>query len=133
MGEADSVDRAVYDALVESVGGDREFMAELLQTYFDDAANLLATMHTALAAGNAGEFRRAAHSLKSNSATFGAMALSRMAKGLEEMGKAGTLEGAAAGLAQAEAEYARVKAELQALSAPHAVAGLPTEPPQDWS
>jgi len=117
MAEADPIDRAVFDGLVESVGGDREFVAELLQTYFDDSPRLLEAMHGALAAGDAAEFRRAAHSLKSNSANFGAMALSRLAKGLEEMGKAGTLDGAAAGIAQAEVEYARVKAALQALGA----------------
>lgn len=113
MVEPDAIDRAVYEGLVESVGGDKEFVAELLQTYFDDSPKLLETMHGALAAGNADEFRRAAHSLKSNSASFGAMALSRLARGLEEMGKAGTLDGAAAGMAQAEAEYARVRAALE--------------------
>ena len=107
------IDSAVLDGLLESVGGDREFLAELLQTYFEDSPRLLETMHTALAASNADEFRRAAHSLKSNSANFGAMTLSRMAKGLEDMGKAGTLDGAAAGVAQAEAEYARVRAALE--------------------
>ena len=117
MVEPDAIDRAVFDGLVESVGGDREFLGELLETYFDDSPRLLSAMHAALAAGNADEFRRAAHSLKSNSANFGAMVLSHMAKELEDMGKAGTLEGAAARITRAEAEYERVKAALSALGA----------------
>jgi hypothetical protein len=43
---------------------------------------------------------------------MGAMALSALAKDLEMMGKAGTLEGAAPKIAQAETEYTRVKAAL---------------------
>ncbi|HNS50841.1 MAG TPA: Hpt domain-containing protein [Anaerolineae bacterium] len=117
MDERDVIDRAVLDSLLDSVGGDREFLVELLQVYFDDAPRLLASMRTALAAGSAEEFRRAAHSLKSNSASFGAMSLSRLSKGLEEMGKAGTLDGVAASLAQAEQEYARVRTALEAAAA----------------
>ena len=114
MGEMDTIDHAVLAGVLDSVGGDREFLAELIETYLDDSPRLLEAMHVALGTGNADEFRRAAHSLKSNSASLGAMPLSRQARGLEEMGKAGTLEGAAAPLAEAEAEYARVKAALQA-------------------
>jgi len=117
MSQFDPVDRAVLDGLLDSLGGDREFLVELLQTYLEDSPRLLAAMRTALLAGNAEELRRAAHTLKSNSATFGATTLSRLARSLEEMGKAGALDSAAAGLAQAEAEYARVRAALEAAAA----------------
>jgi hypothetical protein len=43
------------------------------------------------------------------------MQLSRMCKGLEEMGKAGNLDGAADCVLEAEAEYARVKSALGAI------------------
>jgi HPt (histidine-containing phosphotransfer) domain-containing protein len=113
MAESEVIDRAVLDGLLESVGGDQDFFAELAQTYFDDAPKLLATLHTALAAGDAESFRRAAHSLKSNSASFGAMQLSRMSKDLEDMGKAGTFDGAGPKIAGVEEEYARVRAALE--------------------
>jgi HPt (histidine-containing phosphotransfer) domain-containing protein len=115
--EPDVIDRAVLDSLLDSVGGDREFLAELLQAYFDDAPNLLRAMRAALVVADAEAFRRAAHSLKSNSANFGAMVLSRMCKELEDMGKAGALDGAGDRLAEAEAEYARVQPRLEALTA----------------
>jgi HPt (histidine-containing phosphotransfer) domain-containing protein len=114
MDEPEVIDRAAFNNLVESVGGDQEFLGELLQTYFDDSPRQMEAMHAALAQGNAEDFRRAAHSLKSNSANFGAMALSRLAKGLEDLGKAGTLDGAAQGVAAAEQEYLRVRAALEA-------------------
>jgi HPt (histidine-containing phosphotransfer) domain-containing protein len=114
MSEREPIDTAVLNGLLGSVGGDLEFLGELLATYFDDSPNQLATMHAALAAGDADQFRRAAHSLKSNSASFGAMALSGLCKSLEDLGKAGTLQGAGELLAQAEQEYGRVQAALQA-------------------
>jgi HPt (histidine-containing phosphotransfer) domain-containing protein len=113
MAESDTIDRAVLDDQLESVGGDREFLGELLQAYFDDAPRQFGIMRDALAAGKPDEFRRAAHSLKSNSASFGAMGLSRMCKELEDMGKAGTLDGAGVRIARAEDEYARVRAALE--------------------
>jgi HPt (histidine-containing phosphotransfer) domain-containing protein len=113
MGETDTIDFAVLAGVLDSVGGDREFLIELIDTYLDDSPRLLEAMHQALEAGNAEGFRRAAHSLKSNSASLGAMPLSRLAKELEEIGKSGTLASAPSQLAQAEAEYALVKAALQ--------------------
>ena len=109
----EAIDDKAFEELVASVGGDAEFVGELVDTYLADAPNLLAQMHDTLAAGDADSFRRAAHTLKSSSASIAALELSGMAKELEMMGRAGTLEGAAAGIAQVEAEYARVKAALE--------------------
>ena len=113
MGDQNVIDRNTLDSLLEAVGGDGEFLAELLQTYFDDTPQQFTAMHNALSAANAEDFRRAAHSLKSNSANFGAMTLSQQAKQLEDLGKAGNLELAAGPLEEAEAEYGRVKTALE--------------------
>lgn len=107
------IDREVLDKLLEAVGGDGEFLAELLETYFADTPQQFSTMQAALADGNSEEFRRAAHSLKSNSANFGAMDLSQKAKKLEEMGKSGNLDQAEVSLSDIEAEYLRVKSALE--------------------
>ncbi len=111
--ENTAIDQATFDELVASTGGDPAFIKELVDTYLTDAPELFAQMRGALAARNAEDFRRAAHSLKSNSASLGAMTLSAQAKELEMMGKAGTLEGAAARIAAADVEYTRVKAALE--------------------
>jgi CheY-like chemotaxis protein len=107
------IDRKVFDDLAASVGGDMTFLGELIDTYLNDATELLAAMRRALADGNVEEFRRAAHSLKSNSANLGAMRLSALAKELEMMAKAGALDGAADTVARAESEYAQVKVALE--------------------
>jgi len=113
MTETNVIDPTVLDGLLASTGGDMAFLAELMDTYFNDAPQLLAAMRGALADGNAEEFRRAAHSLKSNSASLGAMTLSALAKELEMMGRAGVLDGAADKLARVEAEYEQVKVALE--------------------
>ena len=71
------IDRAALDVLLETVGGDLEFLGELIGDFFDDSPQQLAAAGEALEADDAEALRRAAHSLKSNSANFGAMALSR--------------------------------------------------------
>jgi HPt (histidine-containing phosphotransfer) domain-containing protein len=105
------IDNKVFAELKENVGAD--FIGELIDTYLTDAPHMVADMHQALATGDADGFRRAAHSLKSNSATFGAMTLSALAKELEMMGKSGTLEGAPGKLTQLEAEYKKAEEELK--------------------
>ncbi|MBK5109026.1 MAG: Hpt domain-containing protein [Anaerolineales bacterium] len=113
MGNQEVIDRKVLDSLLEAVGGDGEFLTELLDTYFVDSPQQFATMHKALKDNNSEEFRRAAHSLKSNSANFGAIDLSERAKNLEDLGKEGQLEQAAVPLQEAESEYTRVKSALE--------------------
>ena len=72
---------------------------------------MLASLRSTLATRDADTFRRAAHSLKSNSHTFGAMALGAMARDLEMKG----LPADAWPLDALDAEYARAAAALTAL------------------
>jgi HPt (histidine-containing phosphotransfer) domain-containing protein len=109
------LDHSAIDNLLESVGGDREFLAELIDVYFSDSANLFGEMRESLAAGDADRFRRAAHSLKSNSASFGATALAELARTLEEKGKVNHLGDASPLLEAAAAEYERVRPALEAV------------------
>ena len=108
------LDQAALASLLEMTGGDQVFLAELIDTYGDDGRTLLATMQTALGRGDAAELRRAAHSLKSNSATFGAAHLAALCQELEARGKASRLDGSAELLARAEAEFDRVAEALRA-------------------
>jgi CheY-like chemotaxis protein/HPt (histidine-containing phosphotransfer) domain-containing protein len=107
------LDPAALDRLVE-MGGDAGFLEEMIESFLKDAPHLLTTMRQALKHGDAAKLRMAAHTLKSDSADFGAMDLSGFCKKLEMMGKVGILEGAADLLAQVEAEYERVKRALEA-------------------
>ncbi len=73
---------------------------------------MLAELRAALAAGSAERFRRAAHSLKSNANTFGALRLGEMARELE----LGGLSADAAPIDALQAEYDRAAAALQELT-----------------
>lgn len=79
------IDKGIFDELKQMSGA--EFINELIDTFLDDAPKLVSEMRAALAAQDADSFRRAAHSLKSNAATFGAVKLAELAKGLELLGK----------------------------------------------
>ncbi len=115
MTESSVIDQGALDALLASLGGDDEFLAELMQDYFSDAPDQLAAMETSLAGGDGEGLRRAAHSLKSNSTTFGATTLACMCKELEDLGKSGPLDGAGTMIAQAAAEYERVRLALDTI------------------
>ena len=62
---------------------------------------------------NADDWRRAAHSLESTSATFGVVVLSAVARELECRARDGVLEAAAGLIARAEAELVEAKVALE--------------------
>ncbi len=104
------IDRTVFAELQSTAGAD--FAAELVGTFFEEAPQMLAEMRAALAAGSAERFRRAAHSMKSNAHTFGAMALGEQARALE----LGGLPADAGCVDVLEAAYARSAAALEELT-----------------
>jgi HPt (histidine-containing phosphotransfer) domain-containing protein len=79
------IDVEVLDELERSVGDDRQFVRELVETYLDDTPKLIANIRSGIADGDVERTNRAAHTLKSNSASVGAMGLSAMARELETM------------------------------------------------
>ena len=84
------VDRSVFTALSESVGDD--FVAELIDTFIDEAPGMFQEMQESLSVGDVDKFRRAAHSLKSNAKTFGAIELTEKAQELEYMARENNLD-----------------------------------------
>src|SRR4051812_9419899 len=114
MTAPEPLDSAALDTLLDATGGDPAFLAEMIDAYLDDTVGLFETIDGALAGGRPDELRRAAHSLKSNSATFGAMTLSAICREIEERSASEELDaGLPALIEQARAEYARVRDALQ--------------------
>jgi HPt (histidine-containing phosphotransfer) domain-containing protein len=107
------IDQATFANLTELVGAD--FIGELVETFFEEAPGLLAEMDQALEKGDAGAFRRAAHSLKSNGDSFGATRLAALARELETMGRDGRLDDARPKLPQLKAAYDEAAEALRAL------------------
>lgn len=112
MGEP-AVDPATFRALQESAGA--EFVAELVDTFLHEAPRMQHELRAAQAARSVDRFRRAAHSLKSNSLTFGATRLGAMARELELFAAAAVESGDAGALAALASEFARVAAALAEL------------------
>jgi len=107
------INKAIFDELKEMSGAD--FINELIDTFLEDAPKMLDEIKTAFASGNAEVFRRAAHSLKSNAATFGADQLAVLAKELEMIGKENKLAETGDRLKLLEETYASVRDGLKEL------------------
>ena len=105
-----AIDRAAVLA-----AGDPQFIAELIETFLEDAPRLLGQLREAVESGDAATVRLVAHGLKSNGAEFGATAFAELCRELEALGKSGQLDGAAALLERIEAGYTPVASELAAI------------------
>jgi len=79
------IDQATFDGLKQAVGAD--YIPELVSAFLEEAPALIAQLRPALLAGDAETFRRAAHSIKSNAATFGATRLFELAKEMESLAR----------------------------------------------
>ncbi len=88
----------------------------LIKTFINDGARLLDEASRALEQKNAQDLRRAAHTLKSNGATFGAALLSTVAKQLEQLGREEQFKGAAELIERAKREFSKAKTELEKIS-----------------
>ena len=106
----DPIDRTVFAELQATAGA--EFVVELVDTFFEEAPPMLAELRAAWAARATERFRRAAHSLKTNAQTFGAMMLGTQARALE----LGGLPDDASGIDALEAAYTQAAASLMELA-----------------
>jgi PAS domain S-box-containing protein len=101
------------ERLVETIGDDRSLLTALIDTFLSDAPRLVEAARQGLEHGQTDEVRRAAHTLKSNGATFGATSLSELSRQLEALARSGILEGADELIARIDAEYERVRIALE--------------------
>ena len=107
------IDQKTFDELKQMSGA--EFINELIDTFLEDAPKMINEIKSALDANNADTFRRAAHSMKSNAATFGAGGLASLAKELEMLGKENKLYETGDRLKALEEAYESASSELRGL------------------
>ena len=107
------IDMTTFEELKQMSGED--FIGELIDTFLEDGPKLISEMKSSMESGDADVFRRAAHSFKSNSATFGANRLSLLAKELETLGREKKLDEIGSHLDTLEAAYGVVAKELTEL------------------
>ena len=107
------IDAVTFQGLRELMGAD--FMVELIDAYCQDTEEGIEHLRQALAAGDAVSFGRLAHSIKSSSASLGALTFSQQARELEMMGKASDLTQAGPRLERLATDFRLVKGCLETL------------------
>lgn len=107
------IDNATFVELQANTGAD--FVVELVDAFLDDAPALFDALRAAQASGDANAFRRAAHSLKSNGNTFGALELGALARELEETPLPALGDQVTDKLTQLAAAYAAAAVALRSL------------------
>ena len=100
------------EALLERVAGDPAFLATMVGIFVADAPTRLDAIRAGLQQADAQGVERAAHSLKGALATMAADTAAAAASQLEQLGRAGTLEGAAEVLTALEQQVEAVTAAL---------------------
>jgi HPt (histidine-containing phosphotransfer) domain-containing protein len=117
--ESPVLEPAVLDELRQATGADDDFVKELISTYLADGSVLLDAIAKAVEAGDGGALVRPAHTLKSSSASLGAMRLAQLSRDLEEDGRMGRAASAER-LAELRSEWSAAAVALG-----HVVAGNP--------
>ena len=108
----DVLDQDALNMLLEVVGGEKELLVELIDSFLEEAPPLLSRMSDALENGDSAGLRLTAHTLKSSGHDFGATEFARLCAQLEDLGLNGRLDGSAALVEQIVAEYDRVRRAL---------------------
>jgi HPt (histidine-containing phosphotransfer) domain-containing protein len=105
-----AIDAEALELLIEMIGPDEPAaVLDLLDTYLGDSARQVQELQAAFVAGDYKNVHRIAHSMKSSSATFGALELSKYCERLEFSARENcTDEDCERQLAQLSNEHARV-------------------------
>ena len=119
--EAMYLDPSKLDELAELADGDLEFVADLLETYLDDAKPRANKLKEALASGDVDSSAALAHALKSGSANIGASIAAQHFGRIEEAGRAGSMDSIDSTVERWEADFDRTVAEIEAWLRDHPV------------
>ncbi len=114
--QAAELDHSALNNLLEMVGGEFEFLAELIDSFLEDAPQLLTELDEGVNQGDATVVHRIAHSLKSNGADFGALEFAKMCQELEHRANSGNLDQAAKAVEQIRKEFDCVRMALIRIS-----------------
>lgn len=87
------LDLSVIAELRSATGDDDEFIADLIATYVGEGSEHVRAMADAITAGDVPGLVRPAHTLKSSSASIGALRLAAICRGIEEGGRDGRADG----------------------------------------
>lgn len=109
------LDQSVLDELKEMIGEDdiADVLPDLINSYLEDSPILLEDIKKAFAQKDGKTLKQSAHSLKSSSASLGAIYLSEICQELENLGKADQVDEAELFIEQLLKEYQKVEQEMR--------------------
>ena len=112
----DPVDRAALEKIraLSRDAGD-VLVQKVINAYVGDTPRHLQALRQAATTRDADSLRRIAHGLKSASANIGAARLAAACRDLEQLGRSGSVDGAASLLADMEREFQSVRQSLHAM------------------
>jgi two-component system sensor histidine kinase/response regulator len=105
-----------WDSAIAVVDGDRELLGEIVAAFLIEGPSLVEQIRRALAAADAGELRRGAHTLKGALRTLGIESVAELASQLEEIGRRGDLASAAAPMARLESQLDQILSEAKSFA-----------------
>ena len=101
-------------ATLKDLGGDEdpEFLVSIVEQFIQDTRGYVESIRGAAASGDASVLERSAHTLKSSSASVGALVMSELCQTLQEMGRKGTVDGSEILAERLQGEFDRVRQAL---------------------
>lgn len=109
-----AIDPVAFARLAEITGDDPAFLSELVDTYLEDGAVQVDALRTAAVSGDVAALVRPAHTLKSSSASIGALSLAEDCRSLEADARSGLVVDAAARADAIAAGFGAVRTALRA-------------------
>lgn len=108
-----SIDPSVLGPYRDVMGAEADsFVADLIDSYLANSGELVAALDSSITGNDPITFTRSAHTLKSNSAIFGAHVLAALCQELELAGKNGELSRLQARVDELKVEHGQVCLEL---------------------
>ncbi len=98
-----------YPSVLERIGGDKSFLEELLNLYFEDFSEKYGQLQKAIEQKNFDLIRELGHSLRGSSANLSLTFLQETSSHLEVAGRERNVEKAKKALALLEQEFERLK------------------------
>lgn len=113
------IERRILVQLLEDIGGDTAALAGLLSAYLDDTPQILREMEQAIATSDAAALVMAAHTLKSTSASIGAIRLAALCEELNHTLRSGVTSDGPLLFERIKAEFERGRVLLAAPPSAH--------------
>ena len=111
--EIKDFDPGALDVLLDTIGGDKDALGELVESFLEEGPVLVSQIEASAADGDSEGLRRAAHTMKSSAADFGAGTLSATCRDIENHCRAEEMARAAPLAAQVAAQYRAAETALR--------------------